>query len=300
VIPVPDALPLEQPRRTLDDLVVSPSVKEQIDAAMARLANHQVLYHEWGLEAVDPKGAAVALNLYGPPGTGKTLCAEGLAGSLGRPFLRVSYAELESKYVGDTAKNLVRIFRTASGTGAVVFFDEADAVMSRRIALVNQSSDHALNLTRSVLLMELDRFDGIAIFATNLVESYDPAFLRRMFAHIRFELPDLPCRERLWRRLLPDKLPRDPDLQPDWLAEMTDGLSGADLLGLLVRAACRVVQRTGEARRVSRADIVAELTTIGCEPRGGLGAKSPLLPRAAQQQPGHEAPGAPARAGALS
>ena len=299
MIPVPDALPLEQPRRTLEDLVVSPVVKEQIAAAMARLANHQVLYHEWGLEAVDPKGAAVALNLYGPPGTGKTLCAEGIAGSLSRPFLRVSYAELESKYVGDTAKNLVRIFRTASGTGAVVFFDEADAVLSRRIAQVSQSSDHALNLTRSVLLMELDRFDGIAVFATNLVESYDPAFLRRMFAHIRFELPDHPCRDRLWRRLLPDQLPREPDLQAGWLADVTDGLSGADLLALLVRAACRVVQRTGEARRLSRADILAELTAAGCAPRGGVGAKAPVLSHLAQQ-PSHEDGGAPAQAGALS
>jgi ATP-dependent 26S proteasome regulatory subunit len=252
----------EAPRRTLDDLVVPPRVQDQLDAAMARLRNHETLYREWGLDAVDPRGSAVALNLYGPPGTGKTLCAEGIAGTLGREFLRVSYADLESKYVGDTAKNLVRAFRHAAASRALLFFDEADAVLSRRIALATQSSDHALNMTRSVLLMELDRFDGVVVFATNLVVSYDPAFVRRMFAHVRFELPDRDCRERIWRGLLPERLPREAALQPALLAEESEGLSGGDLLGVLLRAACRAVQREGCERRLSLADVRAELSSV--------------------------------------
>ena len=252
----------EQPRRTLQDLVVPPRVQQQIEAAMARLRSHETLYRDWGLETVDPSGSVVALNLYGPPGTGKTLCAEGIAGSLERAFLRICYADLESKYVGDTAKNLVKAFRVAKSSSAVLFFDEADAVLSRRIAHVSQSSDHAVNLTRSVLLMELDRFDGVVIFATNLVQSYDPAFLRRMFAHVRFELPDSTCRESLWRRLLPDRLPRAVDVDIQWLTAQTDGLSGADMLGLLIRSACHAVQRSAEQRCLSRQDVELEIAAV--------------------------------------
>ena len=240
-----DAFHPEVPRRTLSDLVVPPRVREQIDSAMTRLRSHETLYRDWGLDSVDPRGSVVALNLYGPPGTGKTLCAEAIAGTLDRAFLRVNYAELESKFVGDTAKNLVRVFRVARSAGAVLFFDEADAVLSRRIAQVTQSSDHAVNLTRTVLLLELDQFEGVVVFATNLVQSYDHAFLRRMFAHVRFELPDQPCREHLWKRLIPTRMPRQADVDVDWLAAQTDGLSGGDMLGILIRAACRAVQRSG-------------------------------------------------------
>lgn len=260
--PDPHAARIEAPRRTLADLVVSRPVQAQLEAAMSRLRNHEVLYRDWGLGEVDPRGSGVALNLYGPPGTGKTLCAEGIAGTLGRGFLRISYAELESKYVGDTAKNLVGAFRAAATAGAVLFFDEADAVLSRRVALTTQSSDHALNVTRSVLLMELDRFEGVVVFATNLLVSYDPAFLRRMFAHVRFELPDGPCRERLWRRLLPERLPRAADVSPAWLAAETAGLSGGDLLGIITRAACRAVQREGAEREVRRQDLAAEIAGV--------------------------------------
>jgi ATP-dependent 26S proteasome regulatory subunit len=252
----------EEPRRTLGDLVVPPRVEQQIEAAMARLRSHETLYRDWGLETVDPSGSVVALNLYGPPGTGKTLCAEGIAGTLGRPFLRICYADLESKYVGDTAKNLVKAFRVARSTSAILFFDEADAVLSRRIAHVTQSSDHAVNLTRSVLLMELDRFDGVVIFATNLVQSYDHAFLRRMFAHVRFELPDSSCRENLWRRLLPAQLPRASDVDVQWLTEQTEGLTGADMLGLLIRSACRAVQRPEPLKCLSRQDVESEIAAV--------------------------------------
>jgi ATP-dependent 26S proteasome regulatory subunit len=267
----------EVPKRTLEQLVVPSNVRTQIEAAMARLRSHEMLYRDWGLESVDPKGSAIALNLYGPPGTGKTFCAEAIAGSLERPFLRVSYAELESKYVGDTAKNLVGVFRAAVSSGSVLFFDEADAVLSRRIACVTQSTDHALNVTRSVLLMELDRFDGVVLFATNLVISYDPAFLRRMFAHIRFELPDQASRELLWRQLLPTKLPREDDIDPKWLAAQTNGLSGGDLMGVVIRAACRAVQRAGEKQRVTRDDLRQEIAAVALARGEILGTPEPSV-----------------------
>jgi SpoVK/Ycf46/Vps4 family AAA+-type ATPase len=252
----------EWPQRTLGELVVPDAVLARIDTALSRIRFHEVLYRDRNLQKVDPRGSRVAINLYGPPGTGKSLYAEAIAHNLGRPLIRVNYAEIESKYVGETPKNITAAFRKAREARAVLFFDEADLILGRRLTQVTQSADHGVNVSRSVMLLQLDHFDGVVLFATNLARNYDAAFVRRILAHIEFSLPDEACRLRLWQLLLPAEVPVAADLAPGWLARESAGLSGGDILNVVITAASRAVQRAGEARRVCQWDVVEEVERL--------------------------------------
>jgi SpoVK/Ycf46/Vps4 family AAA+-type ATPase len=248
-----------RPVRRLGDLVVPTQVFAQIEGALDRIRHHRTLYEEWDLGSIDPSGARVAVNLFGLPGTGKSFCAEAIAERLGKLIIRVNYAEIESKYVGETPKNIVAAFQRARETDAVLFFDEADSILGKRLTSVTQSADHGVNVSRSVMLLQLDAFEGVVIFATNLARNYDPAFVRRILAHVEFVLPDLECRHRLWMHYLRAKLPRSPDVEPAWLAAQSEGLSGGTLLNVIVQAATRAVVRSDVSRRITREDVLVEI-----------------------------------------
>jgi SpoVK/Ycf46/Vps4 family AAA+-type ATPase len=161
-----------------------------------------------------------------------------------RGFLLVNYAQLESKFVGETPKNIERAFDIAENEGALLFFDEADSFLGQRITEVRQSADYAVNVTRSVMMIRLERFNGIAVFATNLIQNYDAAFARRLPLIIRFDLPDATLREALWRLHVPDKVPLFNDVNFPRLAQEFDGVSGGDirnavLMAILKRASAR-------------------------------------------------------------
>ena len=246
------------PRYRLEDVVLPDAARTQVEALLAKIEHHRTLYEDWGLGAVDPGGRRVAINLFGPPGTGKTMCAEGIAARLGRPIVCVSYAELESKYVGETPKNIEAAFAAALAKNAVLFFDEADSILGRRLTSVTQSADHGVNVSRSVMLLQLDRFEGVVVFATNLARNYDGAFVRRILGHVEVPLPDAPCRARLAERFLPPPMPRERDVDPTWIASRSEGLSGGEILQVVINAATRAVQRSGPSRALSRADLEAE------------------------------------------
>jgi SpoVK/Ycf46/Vps4 family AAA+-type ATPase len=195
------------------------------------------------------------VNFSRPAGTGKTSAADALAGLLGLKVLRVNYAELESRYVGDTPKNVREAFRQARQAGAVLFFDEADSILSRRFGSLTQANEAYLNQTRSVLMLELDAFEGAVVFATNLQRNYDAAFVRRIAFHVRFTLPDQDLRVRLWRRYLPETLPQSADVAAEHLAELSAGLSPADIAAAVRRAAVRAARRSGPERRVCLTDL---------------------------------------------
>jgi SpoVK/Ycf46/Vps4 family AAA+-type ATPase len=250
------------PRRSLEDLVVADAARRRIETSLNRIRFHEVLYGEWNLRKVDPRGSFVALNLYGPPGTGKTFCAEAIAHRLGRTFIDISYAEIESKYVGEPAKNIVAAFRKARATNSVIFFDEADSILGKRLTSVTQSADHGVNVTRAVMLKQLDEFDGIVIFATNLARNYDQAFVRRILAHIELELPDEPTRVKLWEYLLPREVPVAEDVNAAWLAGESAGLAGGDILNAVVEAAAAAVARPTDVRRVLRSDLAAAIEGV--------------------------------------
>lgn len=251
---------VEQPQRRLADLVLDAETLAEIRAMLTKIRHHRLLYEDFGLGEIDPRGGRTAVNFYGPPGTGKSLAAEALAGEMELGLIRVNYAEVESKFVGETPKNIKAAFAKADKANALLFFDEADSILGQRLTNVTQSTDHAVNLSRSVMLLELDRFQGVVVFATNLASNYDPAFTRRILAHIRMPLPDAAARLRLWQRHIPSRLPVQ--LAPaDWprLAAESEGLAGGDILNAVLYAAARAVERDGAQAQVRLADLRAAL-----------------------------------------
>jgi SpoVK/Ycf46/Vps4 family AAA+-type ATPase len=190
------------------------------------------------------------------------LCAEAIAYHIGRRFINVNYAQIESRYVGQTPKNIESAFSAAREQGAVLIFDEADAMLGSRLSHVTQSADHAVNVSRTTMLRQLDQFDGLVVFTTNFAENYDAAFVRRILTHVRFELPDLDTRLQLWSHMLPDELPRADDVDIAVLAQESGGLAGGDLVNIVVIAATIAVNRAAEHRVVRLEDLLSEIRSV--------------------------------------
>jgi SpoVK/Ycf46/Vps4 family AAA+-type ATPase len=248
---------VEAPRRRLADLMAPAETMAQLRSLLTKIRHHHVLYDEFGLREIDPTGGRTAINLYGPPGTGKSFAAEAIAHELSMGLIRVNYAAVESKYVGETPKNIKAAFQKAKEVGAVLFFDEADSILGRRLSTVAQSTDHAVNVSRSVALLELDHFTGVTVFATNLAGNYDAAFVRRIIGHIELPLPDAETRARIWCSHIPARLPARLS-EADWaaLVERTEGLAGGDILNAVLYAAAMAVEREGPACTVTRDDFL--------------------------------------------
>src|SRR3989449_10950388 len=217
------------PERTLADVVLPPQTRRALEQALAQVRNHSLIFHRWGLGERHASGRGLAFNFAGPPGTGKTLCAEAIAHALDKKLLVVDYAEAESMWLGETPKNIVAAFRAAVEQNAILLFDEADAIAMRRSAGAILPHDRELNLTVNVLLRELEAFNGIVIFATNLAANFDPAFERRIRTHVLFEMPRVEQRARIWQlQMHPKKTPLGPDVDFQRLAERY-ALSGGDI-----------------------------------------------------------------------
>ncbi len=220
------------PRFTLEsDVALTAEVIAQLDEARAKIDHFHKIYVEWGFATVDPVGNGIVLNFFGPPGTGKTLTAEALAGSLQRNIMTVSIADLESKFMGETSKNIAALFRQATDENAVLFFDEADTLLGKRLSSVTQGIDNEVNAMRSTLLIELEKHTGIVIFATNFVKNYDSAFLSRITHHIGFTLPGSDERFRIWAKLLVAAIPlaETRETMLEQAASLSEGLSGRDI-----------------------------------------------------------------------
>lgn len=241
------------PRYKLADLILPRSVKNSLMSALAILEHSDLIYREWGFETVEPMRKAV-LNFYGPPGTGKTMAAHGIAAYLGKKILLANFAEIESKYVGDSPKNLENIFHQAVKDDAVLFFDEADSFLGKRLTSISSSSDQAVNSLRSKLLQLLEEHQGIVVFCTNLVRNYDKAFESRILRSIKFDLPDDAGRRLLIRQKIPSKLPFEEgevlgESSLAKLAEITEGMSGREIKNAVLKTLCTVAV---EGRRTFR------------------------------------------------
>ena len=166
------------PQRTFDDVILPPPTRAALEVALAQVRSHALIFDRWGLGERHATGLGLAFNFAGPPGTGKTICAEAIANALGQRLLVVNYAEVESMWAGETAKNVAAVFRTAVEEDAVLFFDEADAIAARRSAAGGgqQAYHREANAVVNVLLHELEAFNGVVVFATNLAANFDPAF----------------------------------------------------------------------------------------------------------------------------
>jgi SpoVK/Ycf46/Vps4 family AAA+-type ATPase len=252
------------PRRTFDDVILPPATRKALDEALAQVTQHELIFNRWGLGERHPTGLALAFNFAGPPGTGKTICAEALAHSLGRRLLLVRYAELESLWMGETPKNVAAIFRTARDEGAVLFFDEADAIASRRSTSPESGFQRESNTVVSVLLQELEWYNGVVIFATNLAANFDPAFERRIRTHVLFDMPGTAERDRIWRvQLHPTRTPLDKDVDFADLARRYD-VSGGDIRNAVLKAALAAAARPGpdSSKRICQRDLEAGVESV--------------------------------------
>jgi SpoVK/Ycf46/Vps4 family AAA+-type ATPase len=232
----------QKPNFSMEQLVVPESVKEELLIASKISVLEKLVFDEWGLRNIQPFPYS-ALNFYGSPGTGKTLAAHAVASYLERNILLVSYAQIESMYHGEGPKNVEALFYAAERDKAVLFIDESDSLLSKRLTNVTQGSEQAINSMRSQLLISLERFQGIVVFATNLVENYDPAFETRV-RNIFFPMPDQTCRNLIWQNLLPKNLPLLEDVSTEKLAEI-DEVCGRDIRNAIIDSALKVAMNNG-------------------------------------------------------
>jgi SpoVK/Ycf46/Vps4 family AAA+-type ATPase len=196
-------LVMPDPRHELEKLVLHEEARGDIATALCSLAMAEQMEEVWKLSTIRPMSGRCILNFYGPPRTGKTIAALGLALELGKPLYQMDYSAIVSKYLGDTAKHIVLAFRQAREADAVLFFDEADSLLSKRVS-TGESCSTSINQNRNTLMQELDRFAGVVVMTTNLFSNYDEAMLRRIARHIEFRLPDTAMREQILRLHLPN------------------------------------------------------------------------------------------------
>ena len=233
------------PRRTFNDVILPERTFRALDQALAQVTSHDLIFRQWGLGDRHPTGLALAFNFAGPSGTGKTICAEAIAQALGRRLLNVRYTEVESMWLGETPKNVAAVFRAAREENAVLFFDEADAIASRRSSSVEHGVQREMNTVVNVLLQEMERFNGVVIFATNLASNFDPAFERRIRTHVLFEMPGVEERERIWQVQFARETPLAADVDFAKLAR-TYEVSGGDIRNAVLKAALAAAAAPGD------------------------------------------------------
>jgi SpoVK/Ycf46/Vps4 family AAA+-type ATPase len=253
-----------EPRRTFRDVVLPPATKRALDEALSQVKTRELIFEGWGLGERHPTGTALAFNFAGPSGTGKTICAEAIAHALGKRLLLVRYAELESMWFGETPKNVASVFRLAEQEDAVLFFDEADAIAARRSTDMSRGMQRETNTVVNVLLQELERFDGVVIFATNLAVNFDPAFERRIRTHVLFELPGVDERELIWYvQIHPDRTPLADDVDFRALAEKYE-VSGGDIRNAVLKAALSAAAEGGadEVKRIHQHHFVRGIEDV--------------------------------------
>ncbi len=221
------------PSSGLDDLVLPADVRAQLDELVAHVQRDHVVMEDWGFRGRLPRGHGIAGLLTGPPGTGKTTAAEAVAAALDQDLYRIDLSRVVSKYIGETEKNLAVAFAEAERAGAVLLFDEADALFGRRTE-VRDAHDRYANLEINYLLQRVESFTGLVLLASNRREAMDDAFLRRLRFVIPFDPPDRGRRRELWRRAFPGETPT---AALDWDALATLELTGGDINAAALRAA---------------------------------------------------------------
>ena len=249
-----------EPRHALDRLVLQPSVVADIEAALRLIEIREQLEAVWKLHEIQPQRGRCIVNFYGPPGTGKTRAALGIARRLGKPLYQVDYSAIVSKYLGDTAKHIALAFKQAAEADAVLFFDEADSLLSRRVA-IGESCSTSINQNRNCLMQELDLFGSVVVMTTNLFGNYDEAILRRIARHIEFALPNVEMRERLFRAHLPNAELVPSDLRQ--AAIKARGFSGGDILNACLNAMLAAsADPIPDNWQLSEAALLAEIAKI--------------------------------------
>ena len=236
-----------------NDIVLPEYSRKLLKTACDQVRYRHMVYNLWGFAEKIPYGRSVSMIFTGPPGTGKTMAAQIIAAELGLDIYRISLANVVSKYIGETEKNLDEIFEKAKKCKAILFFDEADVLFSKRTE-VKDSNDKYSNMESAFLLQKIEEYHGIVILATNLVQNFDEAFKRRMKLMIDFPFPDAKRRGEMWRRAFPDALPLG-SIDYDYLVNFE--LSGSNIKNIALHSAFLAAAEGSGA--VSMEHIIASL-----------------------------------------
>ncbi len=224
-----------EPRYGWGDIILPGDQLALLQEIVATVRQRSRVLEDWGLGVKLVPSWGVTVLFAGPPGTGKTMAAEVIANELGLDLYKIDLSSVVSKYIGETEKNLERIFSEAASSNAILFFDEADALFGRR-SEVRDSHDRYANIEISYLLQRMEAYDGVTILATNLRANLDEAFTRRLQFAVDFPFPEDADRLRIWQTLLPSEAPYDPHI--DWRFFATRfKLAGGNIRNILVSAA---------------------------------------------------------------
>lgn len=235
-----------------DDLVLPGGTLEQLRELAARVRHRDLVLGDWRMRPGGGRGTGITGLFAGDSGTGKTMSAEVIAGELGLDLYAINLATVVDKYVGETEKNLERLFTEASGVNGVLLFDEADAIFGKR-SEVKDAHDRYANIESAYLLQRMESFDGLAILATNLRSNLDDAFTRRLDTVVDFPVPDEAQRHALWDRCLGTALPRDADVDLGFCARAFS-LSGGNIRSAALTAAYLAA---AGGRAVGMPDVIA-------------------------------------------
>ena len=225
------------------DLVVPDRQLELLQSISAYLRHRDRVLSDWGYDRSVARTQGLKVLFAGESGTGKTMAAQVLAAELGLELFRVDLATIVSKYIGETEKNLDRIFGAADGSNAILFFDEADALFGKR-SEISDSHDRYANIEVAYLLQKMEGYAGAVILATNYRRNIDDAFVRRLDFVIDFPFPEAEDRKRIWRLLLPEEAPLADDLDIDFLATQFK-LSGGSIRNCSLSAAFQAADDEG-------------------------------------------------------
>ena len=218
----------------MHDLILPDTPKQQLSHIINRVRNRKLVYETWGFLEKSAYGNGTAMIFAGPPGTGKTMAAQVMAAELGMELYRIELPAVVDKYIGETEKKLNRIFDEAEKSMAILFFDEADVLFSKRTE-VKESNDKYSNMEIAFLLQKMEEYDGVSILATNYLQNFDNAFRRRVSDIISFSMPDASMRLQMWQSMIPSRLPISDEIDFDFLAEQFE-LSGSMIKNTLIYA----------------------------------------------------------------
>lgn len=225
---------------TWDDLVLPTTTRKRVREMTVAITHRHVVYSQWGFERRVASDRGLKILFAGASGTGKTMTASVMAQEVGLDLYKIDLAGVVSKYIGETEKNLERIFRAAHSSNAILFFDEADALFGKR-SEVKDAHDRYANIEVAYLLQRMEEHDGVVILATNLSKNIDEAFSRRMHYVVEFPLPDETHREQLWRGMFPPQAPLGKDVDFAFLAKQFT-IAGGDIRNVALDAAFLAVQ----------------------------------------------------------
>ncbi len=214
------------PHYTWDDIVLPADQMAQLREIHDQVRHRHLVYDTWGFDRKLAMGKGLAILFAGPPGTGKTMAADVLSHTLGLNLYKIDLSSVVSKYIGETEKNLARIFAEATTSNAILFFDEADALFGKRTQ-VRDAHDRYANVEISYLLQKMEEYEGVVVLATNLRGNMDESFVRRLHATVEFPLPGVADRRRIWEQIWPAALPRDASLDLDFLARRIEVAGGS-------------------------------------------------------------------------